>query len=388
MKLATIPTEEALTLIRSLGLLIGQAGIYGPTHNVTQNAARAIYPGVEEAISKHGAMEITLRDGRLLINGAPLDVGGSSGKNLFDRMTLHKIEGIAFLPPANLDDFLKCITLFGTPPMTMAAEGGFENAMKQANLSSVQVVNVQYRRVAKDQTVTKADADKPAKPRAPRRPGVAAVAGVLDLAASMPDAEEISEAAAPRSPHTEARLQAMSARQQRSSALAEMLRQAANMLEENQADLSNDSHHDAILGAFHQIRDTLASMTKSSEQDIKTFASQVNADRKTIASIETAARRRGIGLQLTREELMTRYSELSQEIAQPLTVSTGVLDMLSSGRAGNLTEAQRDLLKMAAESVERVNALVSHLKRISGMPDTLIPDAQILKDAYSKPPGE
>ena len=187
MKLATLPAEEAISLLRALGLLIGQASIYGPTHKVTQNAARAVFPELEQAVTRHGAIEITLRDKRWLVNGAVLEVGGA-GKNLLDRMAMHKSEGIAFLPPANIDEFLKCVTLFGTPPLSMAADGGFENAMKQANLRSVQVVNVTYRRVSKDSAAAaKADTARPDKPRASRRTNTPAAAGVLDLAALAED---------------------------------------------------------------------------------------------------------------------------------------------------------------------------------------------------------
>ena len=398
MKLATIPVEEAASLLRALGLVIGQAGIYGPSHNVTQHAARALFPELEQTVARHGTIEITLRDKHMLVNGAVLDVGGS-GKNLLDRMSLHKVEGIAFLPPANIEEFLKCVTLFGTPPQALAHDGGFETAMKQASLRSVQVVNVTYRRVTKDQDVAaKTDPDRPAKPRVLRRPSVTNIAGVLDLAAALPetgapnnitgDDSMSGEASFVDIPpavlaQLEARRQAVAVRQQRTTALADLLRQAASVLEqENSAE--DAIPHEAIEGAFTQIRDMLTTITKDSERQIKTFAGQVNADRKAIADIESAARRRGIGLQLTRNDLVTRYAEISQEIAQPLTVSTGVLDLLNSGRAGELSESQRDLLKMAAESVERVNRLVDHLKQISGMPESLTPDASILKDAYKE----
>jgi signal transduction histidine kinase len=86
--------------------------------------------------------------------------------------------------------------------------------------------------------------------------------------------------------------------------------------------------------------------------------------------------------QLTREELLTHYSEFAQEIAQPLTVCTGVLELFNSGRAGDLPESQRELLKMAAESLTRVNTLVEHLSAISGVPTTLAPNAQLLEKIY------
>jgi hypothetical protein len=383
MKLAKIPDADTASLLRSLGLLIGQAGIYGPSHNVTQNAARAAFPELERVVGQYGAVEITVREKKMLVNGAVLDVGGSAGRNLLDRMVLHKIEGIAFLSPASQDEFLQCVTLFGTPPMSLAATGGFEEAMKLANLRSVQVVNVTYRRIAKDPAADKPASDRPAKPRAPRRPGATALAGILDLATT-PGAIPEAEDATPTAAFEEARQRAGAVRQQRAIALAELLRQAASMLEQDDAAVSDD-HHESVMAAFSQIRDMLSAMTSDSERQITTFAGQVHADRKTIADIETAARRRGIGLQLTRGELITRYAEISQEIAQPLTVSSGVIELLNSGHAGELSEAQRELLAMAAESVERVNRLVNHLKQISGMPDTLTPDAAILKDAYQAP---
>ena len=391
MKLAMIPAEEATSLLRSLGLVIGQSGIYGPAHNVTQHAARALYPELERAVNKHGTIEITLRDKHLLVNGAVLDVGGSSGKNLIDRMALHKIEGVAFLAPANVDEFLKCVTLFGTAPTALSAEGGLETAMKQAKLRSVQVVNVTYRRVAGNAPEPKASPGSTSKTQAPARVAAVESPGVLDLA-DIPDelldmdlsgltgggsTGGVSSGSAPHPPAASA------ARQQRATALAGLLRQAASMLEQS-PQIDGDSQRAAIEGTFTQIHEMLSSISKNSETQIKTFAGQVHADRDAIADIESAARRRGVGLQLTRHELVSRYAELSQEIAQPLTVSSGVIELLNSGRAGNLSETQRDLLKMAAESVERVNQLVEHLKQISGMPESLKPDAAILNDAYNK----
>jgi CBS domain-containing protein len=77
-----------------------------------------------------------------------------------------------------------------------------------------------------------------------------------------------------------------------------------------------------------------------------------------------------------------RIAELNQEIVQPLTVSTGVIDMLGSGRAGPLTVSQRDMLQLASESVERVNQLVAYMRRIAGLPESYTPDAAIIRDSY------
>jgi DNA-binding XRE family transcriptional regulator len=106
---------------------------------------------------------------------------------------------------------------------------------------------------------------------------------------------------------------------------------------EHELDLDSDQQQQQILEAIARIREALAEVTRESERHIAALADQVDADRQTIASIESAARRRGLGIRLTRAELVERYAELNQEIIQPLTVSTGVIDMLGSGNAGPLT---------------------------------------------------
>jgi len=153
------------------------------------------------------------------------------------------------------------------------------------------------------------------------------------------------------------------------------------MLERDGA-LTDAQQQQRVLEAVTRIRDALATSTRESERHIAALADQVDADRQTIASIESAARRRGLGIRLTRAELIERYAELNQEIVQPLTVSTGVIDMLGSGKAGPLTPSQHDMLRLASESVERVNQLVAYMRRIAGLPDSLTPDTAIIADSY------
>jgi hypothetical protein len=86
MKLTKIPEETLIPLLRDLSLLIGQAGIYGVSHNVTQIAARAAFPMLERVVGEHGAIEITLRDRTLLINGEVSNAGSSQARNLLERI--------------------------------------------------------------------------------------------------------------------------------------------------------------------------------------------------------------------------------------------------------------------------------------------------------------
>jgi hypothetical protein len=382
-----LPEQDAVLLIRALGLVISQAAVYGPAHNVTQSAARSVFAELERMIGAVGAIEIALREQQILVNGSSDGISAILGKNLLERMTLHKLGGLLFLSPPDLREFLTCITLLGTPPLSLSADGGFEGALKKEALRTIRVVTVAYQRVAGKpvQPQVEIPLRKPAPP-APHRhlSSIGGSGGVVDLSAALAGLSEDETSGSPSGESGDGDLSATrQARQNRSGDLAAMLRETAALLE-HRGDFGAGDCPPDVADALSRIRSFLAEMTAGSERQISTFASDVNDDRQTIASIESAARRRGIGLKLTRAELVQRYAELNQEIVQPLTVSTGVIDMLKSGCSGALTEAQRELLKMASDSVDRVNQLVAYMNRISGLPESYTPDMSLIRDTYGK----
>jgi len=371
-----IPEKDAVLLVRALGLLVSQAAVYGGTHNVTQSAARSVFAELEQAINAYGPIEIALRNQQIVINGSDDGISAVTGKNLADRMAMHKISGLLFLAPMDILEFVKCIALFGRQPMALAAEGGFGGAMKKELLRSVRVVSVAYQRVADDDKTQTSSVATPVRRQVPDTPMV----GVLDLSAAWGGGSEIGpdvELDAPREqkdPETQAR-------QKRSADLAALLRDTAALLESGKGYAAQNLQPN-VADALGRIRTLLSDLAVDSDRQVSALANQVNEDRQAIASIESAARRRGIGLKLTRAELVQRYAELNQEIMQPLTVSTGVIGMLHSGCAGTLNEAQLELLKMASESVARVNQLVGYMNRISGLPETYTPDMAAIADTY------
>ena len=387
MKSSIIPGGDAAQFVRALGLLVNQAGIYGPTHNVTQLAIRSVFTELAKVVNTYGPVEIVLKDAQVLVNGSSEGLDAAVGKNLSDRMVFQKVGGLLFLPPADLREFTECIALIGTPAHVLADEGGLEEVLKKRALNSVHVVSVAYQRVAGK--VASGARDKPkslfygADPVAPQAVGSVkpAETAELHLSDSLPGAARPGMFAEVRDYGDPAVSPETASYRERGAALAAMLRSAAEVLERG-LDQGAAASRQEVVGVLDHIRDSLSEIAAGSRRDISILASQVEEDSIAIASIESAARRRGVGLKLTRGELIQRYAELNQEIVQPLTVSTGVIGLLSSGKVGALTEPQHELLKMAAESVERVNQLVAYMNRISGLPESFSPDMGLIADSY------
>ena len=79
-----------------------------------------------------------------------------------------------------------------------------------------------------------------------------------------------------------------------------------------------------------------------------------------------------------------RYAEINQEMLQPMTAAIGSLEMLQSDKGDKTTAAQSELIRLAHESMQRVNQLLKYMNKISGLPETLTPDADVIKGTYSE----
>ena len=67
MKYTPVPDHTAIALVRSFGLLVQQAGMYGLSHNVTQLALREAFLHLESSLAMYGAIEIAISENTLFV---------------------------------------------------------------------------------------------------------------------------------------------------------------------------------------------------------------------------------------------------------------------------------------------------------------------------------
>ena len=58
--------------------------------------------------------------------------------------------------------------------------------------------------------------------------------------------------------------------------------------------------------------------------------------------------------------------------------------MLQLTRLGTVTPAQKNMLDLAAQGIERIGQLAKSLEKISGMPTYLAPDTAMTESFYEK----
>lgn len=98
------------------------------------------------------------------------------------------------------------------------------------------------------------------------------------------------------------------------------------------------------------------------------------------AIIETSAGMRAPGPSPSRQAAMSNarimeiIAEIVQELAQSLSAVNCAVTMTLQERIGPLAEAQKSILKLAADSGEHLDELFQRLLKVAGLPKTLQPD--------------
>jgi len=442
-----LPEAAAADLCKRLGLALGNAAMYGMVHTVTVNAQNAAYETLVGLLDLYGEIEWGLLEDGLLINGKPVDAGRGTAQVLVDQLRRGGINNFAVCPPLERREFGAFLSILAAEPGSpLIADGGVEAAVVKAGFRGIRVDKAVYERVGSKALRKDPAADVPKQKeggRAEARAGGARVdkGRVFDLdseflamgdqgmagegLSSVPGALDIGAQAAH---YLEQRSEIM----RQHAAMVDMVRRCAEdpaclemlrkelvdsglseaewrvLLAESGGD-SGARHDDetvarllisveelaaqrarcgadaqAMNHALETIGREVESLIQHTQGKASSLAQRVDADRSTVAEIEQHARDSGIGLQLSREELLGSLAEINQELVQPLTTSSAMLQMLSAGKMGELNDSQRDVLKLATEGMNRLEKLIAYLQRISGFPVELCPDHALLSDAYGK----
>lgn len=144
-----LPLQDALPLVRDLGLLVNQVTIYGVAHKVIQQQAVEFFNRLKALLSAHETVEFALQGDRLAVNNEGDGIDPMSARNLKEKMLLHKLPGIYFSQDLTQDEFLSFISCLGKPPNKVQEMGGVEEVLKRANMKGVSLVHFVYERVDK-----------------------------------------------------------------------------------------------------------------------------------------------------------------------------------------------------------------------------------------------
>lgn len=329
------PNQQQLltSTLAHLGLLIRQAGLYGISHNVTISALNTTTQTINQFLSTHKSLAISISNSDLIINGETSPEINTAGLNLLERLNHYKITGLTITPPFALPELMQLTKLLNTPPQELQAQGGIHKLLKSSPIPGITIPPL-------------STTHSPLTTNHPEH-STAATSTTWDL-----DLE-------PTQAHpTQIQL----------TNLTNTLSQHFNQPLPPPDTTSQLSHLNTLLNLAED----------SIRRHIETLSHNITTTNQLIANPTTTPIQLLQTLQQAWRDILAQIAELHQEIAQPLTVTSGVLQMICQGDLGPLTPEQDTLLNLAYDSAQRANHLITHLHTIVGLPTTLTPQNQFI----------
>jgi hypothetical protein len=343
--------------------VVNQIAIYGVMHKVIQQQALTFFVTLHRFLENYGNLEFSIQGDKVAVNESADGIDPMTARNLKEKMLLHKLPSISFDPVITEQEFFTFISYLGTPPVRIQEQGGVEELLKKADIKGVSLSHFIYQRVDAKNAQQETAPELEKAPKAPAKPRKRSVKPALDG-----QAEAFQASHAP----VQARIRRKRVRSELNTLLTEVTQLVSS---------EGDPKNKQMVETLRSIRDALRKSTEPSKERIATLMGQ--PDELAPASITGKTKKKSKTFKLTYKEFMSRYAELTQELAQPLTVTNGVIELLRNGQVGELNEAQTDFLDLALESVDRVNQLIKYMHTLSGEPDSYFPNMDIIKETYA-----
>ncbi|RKX43277.1 MAG: hypothetical protein DRP64_08450, partial [Verrucomicrobia bacterium] len=115
----------------------------------------------------------------------------------------------------------------------------------------------------------------------------------------------------------------------------------------------------------HQVKELLGQASENLDDTIYSTKEKLEVLSKQLEDTGTIG---GQGKEMSRKELLSSISEISQELMQPLTAISASLEMMLGGYVGELNLEQRSMLDIANNSGAHLTFLMKELIAIVGCP--------------------
>ncbi|MDA0576547.1 MAG: hypothetical protein O3B24_00440 [Verrucomicrobia bacterium] len=139
----------------------------------------------------------------------------------------------------------------------------------------------------------------------------------------------------------------------------------------------------AFTGLMGEVHAHVGALVEQTAQKIQKVTDEIHADAKAAATADDVARQQRLGLNMTRRKLIEMLAEIVQELCQPLSVISCSIDMMQSRMLGEVSDTQMEMLKLVTDSTARLRGLVDGLQKIAGVPATMAPDRELLRQVTS-----
>lgn len=144
---------DGLSLIKAVGLVLVNMGLYGPSHGVTVRSLEEALAILNGLGGQAEDIHISLGDEGLLVNGAVVEQKISPVQVFAARVRALDAKGFSIQTAIPRAEFESLLRLLSARPDEVARTGGFAATVAALGLQAVRTVRVTYQEVSEDEVV-------------------------------------------------------------------------------------------------------------------------------------------------------------------------------------------------------------------------------------------
>jgi len=154
-------SRVAEEVVRSFGVALNNAYLYGISHAVTSQTLGVTHETLLRAQATCGAINITVAEDGLVLNGAAVNQRSPLLRVLANHMRERDIGGFTIVPGLTRARFDALIELLSGRPESIKQGGGFAALLTERGLEGVQTSQLVYRKISEEDVVlSRKDAEK------------------------------------------------------------------------------------------------------------------------------------------------------------------------------------------------------------------------------------
>ncbi|MBN1671620.1 MAG: hypothetical protein JXR37_11330 [Kiritimatiellae bacterium] len=150
-------TPEIENLMRSIGQVFSNMSLYGVAHSITRSSVDTTYELLGRVLEGVKRINISMSEGRILIDGIPLELRNSLLIMLAKRLNDLEISAFTLGHGMSREEFANLIDLLSVAPEQMREMGQFADVVAERGLQHVQAEKVMYQQVSEGTVVVDKD---------------------------------------------------------------------------------------------------------------------------------------------------------------------------------------------------------------------------------------
>jgi len=153
----SIPLQVIVELVKHICLVFSNIALYSPRHPAAMQRIQGTFDYLGETLARHGEIGLHMSDGKLLLEGVPVEENNPAVRKLSRHFGDLKVDNLTFIEGVTADELSAFFRVFAEDYAHIEEQGGMEAVFKEEGIVHIRLNTAVYKLIREDETVVGLD---------------------------------------------------------------------------------------------------------------------------------------------------------------------------------------------------------------------------------------